>query len=121
PRGAGAAKRRRGVATRGALGPRRSRQVRQMLTESLVLASGGAVLGLALAFAGTRAVAGLSAINLPLLQTVKLDGVSLAFALALALAAGLLFGLAPALQIPAATIHDSLRASGRSATDNRAR
>lgn len=109
------------VAIRAALGARRSRQIRQMLTESLVLASGGAVLGLALAFAGTRAVAGLSAINLPLLQTVKLDGVSLAFALALALAAGLLFGLAPALQIPAATIHDSLRVSGRGATDSRAR
>jgi predicted permease len=109
------------VAIRAALGARRSRQMRQMLTESLVLAAAGGVLGISLAFAGTRAIARLSAITLPLLQTVHIDGLSLVFALSLALAAGMLFGLAPALQIPAAAIHDSLRASGRSATDGGAR
>jgi predicted permease len=109
------------IAVRAALGASRSRQVRQMLTESVVLASGGALLGVALAIAGTRAVAGMSALTLPLLQTVRLDGTSLAFALTLALGAGLLFGLAPALQIPAAAIGDALRASGRGATGDKTR
>ncbi len=109
------------VAIRAALGASRARQMRQMLTESLILASAGALLGLTLAYAGTRMIAGLSAITLPLLQTVHIDALSLAFAMTLALAAGLLFGLAPALRIPAAAIHDSLRVSGRSATDGGAR
>ncbi len=109
------------IAVRAALGASRSRQVRQMLTESVVLASGGALLGVALAIAGTRAVAGMSALTLPLLHTVRVDGASLAFALTLALGAGLLFGLAPALQIPAAAIGDALRASGRGATGDKSR
>ena len=92
-----------------------------MLTESLVLASGGAVLGISLANAGTRAVAGMSALTLPLLETVRLDGASLLFALSLSAAAGLLFGLAPALQIPASAIGDALRASGRGATGDKTR
>lgn len=109
------------IAIRAALGARRSRQIRQMLTESLVLASGGALLGISLAVAGTRAVAGMSALTLPLLRTVRLDAPSLLFALALAVAAGLLFGLSPALQIPASAIGDALRASGRGATGDKAR
>jgi predicted permease len=109
------------IAIRAALGASRSRQVRQMLTESVVLASGGALLGMTLAVAGTRAVAGMSALTLPLLQTVSLDGPSLAFALTLAVAAGIVFGLAPAVQIPSAAIGDSLRASGRGATGDKSR
>ncbi len=66
---------------RAALGAGRSRLLRQMLTESVALSCCGAVLGLVLAVAGTRELAHLHAFNLPLLESVRIDGNALLFTL----------------------------------------
>ena len=72
-----------------------------------------------LAFIGTRAIAHLQTVNLPLLSDVRLDASALTFILCLAAVAGLLFGMAPALQLSELAVHDSLKASGRTSTHNR--
>ena len=89
------------LAMRAALGAGRLRLLRQMLTESIALSCCGAVLGLSLAIAGTRVVAHLNAFNLPLLESVRIDGNVLAFTLLAAVFTGVLFGVLPALQAPA--------------------
>ena len=93
------------LAMRAALGAGRLRLLRQMLAESIALSCCGAVLGLALALAGARAVAHLSAFNLPLLNSVGIDGNVLAFTLLAAVFTGVLFGVLPALQAPALAVH----------------
>lgn len=105
------------MAVRAALGAGRRRLVRQMLTESVVLSSCGALLGVVLAIVGTRAIARMDAVSLPLLHNVGVDATALAFTALLAIVAGLGFGLAPALQVSEARVHDALKASGRAATD----
>jgi predicted permease len=107
------------MAIRAALGAGRRRLLRQMLTESLLLSVCGAAVGLALAAVGTRAIARMDAVSLPLLGNVGLDMSAVAFTVLLALAAGLAFGMAPALQSSETRVHDALKASGRSATDGR--
>ena len=72
----------------------------QMLTESLLLSTTGALAGLLMAFVGTRVLAHLTAVSIPLLAEVRIDGSVLGFALLVAVATGLIFGLAPALQVP---------------------
>jgi predicted permease len=101
------------MAIRAALGAGRLRLLRQVLTESLTLSCCGAVLGLLLAVAGTRGLAHLNAFNLPLLESVRVDGRTLAFTLLAAIASGVLFGLAPALQVPADKLRDGLQDAGR--------
>ncbi|MFL5612530.1 MAG: ADOP family duplicated permease [Gemmatimonadaceae bacterium] len=104
------------MAIRAALGAGRRRLLRQMLTESVVLSSCGALAGLLLAVVGTRAIARMDAVSLPLLGRVGIDGFAVAFTVALAIAAGLIFGLVPALQISEGGVHAALKSSGRSAT-----
>jgi predicted permease len=111
-----AAARQKEMAIRAALGAGRRRLVQQVLTESIVLAACGAAVGLILTLIGTRAIAQMSAVSLPLLGNVGVDATSLAFITVLALGAGLAFGTAPALQISEGGVHDALKASGRSAT-----
>jgi predicted permease len=101
------------LAMRAALGAGRLRLLRQMLTESIALSCCGAVLGLSLAIAGTRVVAHLSAFNLPLLNSVRIDGNVLAFTLLAAVFTGVLFGVLPALQAPALAVQDALKEGGR--------
>jgi predicted permease len=108
-----AASRQQEIAVRTALGATRSRLIRQLLTESLVLSLCGAVLGLGLAVAATRGVTRLSGLSLPLLQTVDVDGRALAFTIGMALVTGLLFGLAPALQISRARPQEALKQQAR--------
>jgi len=110
------ATRQKEMAIRVALGAGRSRLIRQMLTESITLSCCGALLGIILAFAGTRLLAGLSAFNIPLLSTVTMDASSLVFCLVIAILTGLLFGLAPALQVPSISVHDTLKDTSRSST-----
>jgi predicted permease len=111
--------RRKEMAIRAALGAGRRRLVRQMLTESILLSAGGALIGLSLAFIGTRAISRLLTVNLPLLGDVRVDASAFAFIVVLATLAGLLFGMAPALQLSELAVHDALKASGRGTTANR--
>jgi putative ABC transport system permease protein len=86
------------IVIRSALGAGRGRIVRQLLTESLVLALAGGAAGVALAEWMTRALVALGPQNTPRLDQVGIDGVALLFALGISLLTGVLFGLAPALQ-----------------------
>ena len=101
------------MAMRAALGAGRSRLLRQMLTESVALSCCGAVLGLALAVAGTREVAHLQAFNLPLLASVRMDGTALLFTLLAAVGCGVLFGLLPALRVTVLSLREGMQDAGR--------
>jgi predicted permease len=101
------------MAIRAALGAGRFRLLRQVLTESVTLSCCGAILGLLLAVAGTHGLAHLTAFNLPLLESVRVDGSTLVFSLLAAVATGVLFGLAPALQVPAYRLREGLQDAGR--------
>jgi predicted permease len=111
--------RQREMALRAALGAGRFRLLRQVLTESVTLSSCGALLGLALAAAGTRALAHLHAFNLPLLESVRLDGKTLAFILLATVATGVLFGLAPALQVQGYKLGEGLQDASRGSSGSR--
>jgi putative ABC transport system permease protein len=94
-----AAARQHEFALRVAIGAGRRRVIRQLITESLVLAVAGGVLGLGLAWAGVKLLVTLRPDNVPRLLDIHVDATVLTFALGLSLATGLLFGLAPALQL----------------------
>jgi predicted permease len=99
-------------ALRMALGAGRARLIHQLITESLVLSICGAVLGLGLAYVALQYLAHQGSITLPLLSTVRIDATALAWTLLLAIAIGLLFGVAPGLKIAAGKLQDSLKGSG---------
>ncbi|HYP13845.1 MAG TPA: ABC transporter permease [Bryobacteraceae bacterium] len=113
------ASRQKEIAIRAAVGAGRGRLIRQMMTESLVLAGCGAIVGLVIALAATRAVAGLETFSIPLLATIKLDSAAFAFTLTLAVLTGITFGLMPALQVRTHTMHDALKESSRGSSEGR--
>ena len=113
------ATRQKEIAIRAALGATRLRLIRQMLTESVVLATCGALVGLLFAFLGTRSLAHLSGISIPLLGSVTVDMKALAFTALFAIATGLFFGLVPALHVPANRLNDSLQESNRGSSAGR--
>jgi predicted permease len=115
------ASRRKEIALRRALGASRSRLIRQMLTESLLLSGCGAAVGIYIAYGATRLVVGTSAFSIPMLQTVSIDGTALLFTLIIAVATGLLFGLVPALQISGDHEYDALNDSNRGSSEGRGR
>jgi predicted permease len=115
------AARRKEIAIRTALGAGRARLVRQMLTEGIALSMSGAALGVLLAIAGTRALAHLDAVSIPLLQDVHLDGAALGYTLAMALLTGVIFGLAPAFHTPVSAMQDALKDSSRGSTEGKER
>lgn len=113
------AARQKEIAIRVALGAERLHLLRQILTESVLLSCSGAVLGVGLAFAGARVLAQLSAMKIPLLTGVHVDGAALSFAVLIAVATGLLFGLAPAWSASKVTLHDALKDSNRGSSQGR--
>jgi predicted permease len=113
------ATRKKEIAIRTAMGAGRGRLIGQMLTESLVLSCCGAALGLVLAFVGTRGLAHLTSVSIPLLRDVRIDGSVLGFTLVAALLTGLLFGLVPALQVQDLKLHDTLKDSNRGSSQGR--
>ena len=107
------ASREKEIAIRAALGAERRRLIRQMLTESGVLALAGGALGLLLAYAGTQTLAQMDA-NIQLLDQARVDGAVLAFTIVAAVLAGLVFGLTPAIRLSAVALNESLKEGGRS-------
>ncbi len=107
-----ASEREREVAIRTALGAGRARLIRQLLTESCLLAAGGGALGLLLAFWGVDAVLAFGSTHLPRAGEVAIDGGVLLFTLGVSLLTGLAFGLAPAVQISRPHLNEALKEGG---------
>ena len=108
------AARRREIALRLALGARRSRLVRQLLTESLLLAFGGAALGIALAAWGRDLLLALRPFgNASVVLDLPLDARVLGFTIAVTVATALLFGLAPALRATRVDLRAQFQSGGR--------
>ena len=110
------ASRAREMSVRTALGAGRGRIVRQLLTESVVLASCGAAAGLVVARGFVAAVIAWSPNNVPRLEQARIDPVALAFAVAIALVSSILCGLAPALRVSRRDLNSGLRDGGRGST-----
>lgn len=107
------------MAIRAALGAGKRRLIGQMLTESVLLSTGGALLGIVLAFTGTVLLSRLDTVGIPLLQHARIDGAALGFALLTAILTGVLFGLTPALRTAAISISGTLKESGRGTSEGR--
>ena len=90
--------RRREMAIRAAVGAGRARLARQMLTESLLLTAIGGAAGMALAYAAVRVAPAIRAVDIPRLEEIAVDRQFLLIGVAVSLASGILFGVAPALQ-----------------------
>jgi putative ABC transport system permease protein len=114
-----AASREKEFVVRAALGAGRGRLVRQMLTEGAVLSFAGAVPGLLLAVAGTRRLSRTSALDLPLLDHVRVDPVVVGVALGLAIATALAFGLLSALRVASLDPQEGMKGESRGASAGR--
>jgi len=106
----------REMAVRSAIGATTERLVRQLLTESILLAIAGAALGLGLAAVGVRTLLALDPTSLPPLTPVRLDGTVVVFTFALAVVTTLVFGLVPALRTLRINLVESLREGSQQAT-----
>ncbi len=104
------------IAVRTALGAGRFRLIRQMLTESVLIAALGGIAGLLVAKWGIAALVAFGPKQIPRLHMISLDWRTFAFTLTAALLTGALFGLAPALQISRVNLNESLKEGGRGAS-----
>jgi predicted permease len=102
------------IGIRTALGAGRQRITRQLLTESVVLASVGGILGLGFAIGGLRLLKSFLPADTPRLMDVQMDWRVLAFTAGVTILTGFVFGLVPALQASRAGLADSLKSGGRS-------
>src|SRR6478672_4448987 len=114
-----AAARHKELALRAALGASRLRLIRQMLTESVLLALMGGLLGVLLAVWGIRLLIAFGPDNIPRLNEITIDLGVLAFTFGVSLFTGLLFGLVPALQASRPDLNDALKEGGRGSTGGR--
>ncbi len=112
-----ATSRQKEIAIRSSLGAGRLRIVRQLLTESLLLAFLGGALGLILAWWGTDVLLALSPASVPRLSGIHLSGRVLGFTALASLVTGLFFGLLPALQVSRSDLAESLKEGGRGSTE----
>ncbi len=110
-----AAARQKEIAIRTALGAGRWRVVRQLLTESVLLAVSGGAVGLLVGYWGVKALVGLNADRIPRAGEITLDWRVLLFTFGVAVLTGVLFGLVPAIQSARADLHETLKEGGRSA------
>ncbi|MGH9160122.1 MAG: ADOP family duplicated permease, partial [Vicinamibacteraceae bacterium] len=101
------------LAVRAALGAGRSRLLRQLLTEAVVLGVAGGALGMALAYGGTKALVAAQPADIPRLEEVGVNGTVLLFTVTVALLTSLMFGLLPALQATRHRLAQALRDGGR--------
>jgi len=109
------------LAIRAALGAGWARIAREMLIESLTLGVLGGFLGLGLAYAGVRILVANGPTTLPRLAEIGIDPLVLAFALAVSLLTGLLFGIIPVLKYAGPHLANALRAGGRTLSQSRER
>ncbi len=113
-----AASREREIAVRRALGASRGRVIRQLLTESLLLAGIGSIVGVLLASWSVDLLLALIPESVPRLQGVRMDSRVVGFTVVISLVSGLLFGLAPALQGSRLDLNRSLKESGLQGSDS---
>lgn len=107
-----AAGRQKEVAIRTALGARRSRLIRQLLTESVVLSLIGGIIGGLVAVVGTKILLAAATSDVPRLNEVSIDSRVLIFSLGISIITGLVFGLAPALQASKLNLNETLKERG---------
>jgi putative ABC transport system permease protein len=115
------ATRQKEIAVRTALGAPRTRVIRQLLTENLLLAAMGASAGLLLAAWGTRALVALSPAFIPRVDTIRIDNRVVLFLIAVTALTGVVFGLAPAMHASAVNLTDTLKDGGRGGSDGNRR
>jgi putative ABC transport system permease protein len=116
-----AAARRREISIRTALGAPRSRIMRQLLTESLLLSFAGGLLGTGVAFWGVDLLRALKPAGVPRLDTISIDGPTLAFTVGVSILTGFLFGLIPAFQASRPGSESALQTSARASEESFAR
>ena len=102
------------IGVRVAFGAGRMRLVRQLVTESLMMAGAGALLGLAAAQIGVRVLLSMAPVTLPRSDTVALDGTVLGVVAGVSLLTGVLFGLAPIVRLLRSDLHSTIRDGSRS-------
>ena len=115
-----AATRRKEFAIRAALGASRARVIRQLLTESMLLAFAGGALGLLLALWGIDLLRAAEPGSIPRMAELSLDRRVLVFTLSISALTGIIFGLAPALQITRDGLHKKLKESSKTTSEGRA-